>query len=54
MGIKYHKIVEQLVECVFPCGDDLKNDQLQAAFLKDVICPLAELEEGLRKVHLAD
>ena len=54
MGIKYHKIVEQLVECVFSCGDDLKSDQLQAAFLKDVICPLDELEEGLRKVHLAD
>ena len=54
MGIKYHKIVEQLVECVFPCGDDLKSDQLQAAFLKDVICPLDELEAGLRKVHLAD
>ena len=52
MGVKYHNIVEQLVECVFPCGDDLNNDQLQVAFHKDVICPLEELEEGLRKVHL--
>ena len=52
MGITYHKIVEQLVECVFPCGDDLNNDQLQAAFHHDIICPLAELEEGFRKFHL--
>ena len=53
MGITYHNIVEKLVECVFPCGDDLKNDQLQAAFLNDIICPLAELEEGFRNFHLA-
>lgn len=53
MGIKYHKIVEQLVECVFPCGDDMKSDELQGAFYKDVICPLEELEEGLRNLLLA-
>ena len=54
MGIKYHNIVEQLVECVFPCGDDLKSDELQTAFYKDVICPLDELEEGLRRMHVSD
>ena len=53
MGIKYHNIVEQLVECVFPC-DDLKNDRLQAAFHRDVIGPLEELDEDLRQFHLAD
>lgn len=53
MGITYHNIVEQLVECVFPCGDDLNNDQLQAAFHNDIICPLAELEEDFRKFHLS-
>ena len=53
MGITYHNLVEKLVECVFPCGDDLNNDQLQAAFHSDIICPLAELEEGFRKFHLA-
>ena len=53
MGITYHNIVEQLVECVFPSGDDLNNDQLQAAFHNDIICPLTELEEGFRKFHLA-
>ena len=53
MGIKYHNIVEQLVECVFPCGDDMKSDELQGAFYKDVICPLEEMEEGLRRFHLA-
>ena len=53
MGITYHNIVEQLVECVFPCGDDLNKDQLQAAFHSDIIYPLAELEEGFRKLHLA-
>lgn len=54
MGMTYHNIVEQLVECVFPCGDDLNNDQLQAAFHSNIICPLAELEEGFRKFHLAE
>lgn len=54
MGIAYHNIVEQLVECVFPCGDDLNNDQLQTAFHSNIICPLAELEEGFRKFHLAE
>ena len=54
MGIKYHNIVEQLIECVFPCGDDLKSDELQTAFYKDVICPLEELEEGLRRLHVSD
>lgn len=53
MGIRYHNIVEQLVECVFPC-DDLENDRLQAAFHRDIINPLAELEEGLREIHLAE
>lgn len=53
MGITYHNIVEQLVECVFPCGDDLNNEHLQAAFHNNIICPLAELEEGFRKFHLA-
>ena len=53
MGTKYHNIVEQLVGCVFPC-DDLDTDQLQAAFHSDIICPLAELEEGFRKLYLAD
>ena len=54
MGITYHNIVEQLVECVFPCRDDLNNDQLQEAFHSSIICPLAELEEGFRKFHLAE
>lgn len=54
MGISYHNIVEQLVECVFPCGDDLNNDQLQMAFHSNIICPLAELEERFRKFHLAE
>lgn len=54
MGITYHNIVEQLVECVFPCGDDLNNDQLQVAFHSNIICPLMELEEGFRKFHLAE
>lgn len=54
MGLTYHNIVEQLVECVFPCGDDLNSDQLQAAFHSNIICPLAELEEGFRKFHLAE
>ena len=40
MGATYDNIAEQLVECVFPCGDDLNNLDLQASFYQDVICPL--------------
>lgn len=50
MGPVYNDIVEQLVECVFPCGDDLNNPELQATFYEDVICPLDELEQGFRKL----
>ena len=50
MGPTYNDIVEQLVECVFPCGDDLNNPELQATFYQDVICPLDELEQGFRKL----
>ena len=37
MGLKYHNIVEQLVECVFPCGDDLNDPHLQAAFHGEIV-----------------
>lgn len=50
MGPVYNNIVEQLVECVFPCGDDLNNPNLQTAFYEDVVCPLDELEQGFRKL----
>jgi hypothetical protein len=49
MGSTYNDIVEQLVECVFPCGDDLTNPELQAAFYENVICPLNELEQELEQ-----
>ncbi len=49
MGPRYHNIVEQLVECVFPCGYDLTNPELQAAFYEDVISPLDELEQRFRE-----
>lgn len=52
MGSVYNDIVEQLVECVFPCGDDLNNPELQATFYEDVICPLNELEQGFRKLGI--
>lgn len=51
MGSHYHKIVERLVECDFGCGTDLNNPQLQAAFHRDVICPLEKLERKLHEFH---
>lgn len=52
MGLKYDSIVEQLVECVFPDGDDLHSERLQAAFHEDIVCSLGGIEEGFRKLHL--
>ena len=52
MGLRYDKIVEQLVECIFPNVNDLNNDELQTAFYNNVISPLEGLEEGFRKMHL--
>lgn len=51
MGSSFHKIVERLVECDFGCGTDLKNPELQAAFHRDVICPLERLEQKLYEFH---
>ena len=52
LGPRYHKIVERLVECDFGCGDDLSSRQLQAAVHNEVVCPLEQLEQGLRKLCL--
>ncbi|CAF9920614.1 MAG: hypothetical protein ALECFALPRED_001583 [Alectoria fallacina] len=52
MGTTYHKIIERLVECDFGCGTDLNDPQLQAAFHRDVICPLEKLEQKLREFHI--
>ena len=54
MGSTYNDIVEQLVECVFPRGDDLNEPELQAAFYEDVICPLDELEQGFRNLGVGE
>lgn len=51
MGKTYHKIIERLVECDFGCGTDLNDPQLQAAFHRDVICPLEKLEQKLHDFH---
>lgn len=51
MGSTYHKIVEKLVECDFGCGMELDDPQLQAAFHRDVICPLERLEQKLHDFH---
>ena len=47
LGPRYHSIIERLVECDFGCGDDLEKLQLQAAFHKEVICPLESIEQKL-------
>ncbi len=52
LGPRYHKIVERLVECDFGCGDDLSSRQLQSAIHNEVVCPLEQLEQGLRKLCL--
>ena len=51
MGNTYHKIIERLMECDFGCGTDLDDPQLQAAFHRDVICPLENLERKLHDFH---
>ena len=54
MELKYHRVAEQLVECVFPCADDLGTCQMQTAFYDDVICPLEELEQSMRRLYLTE
>ncbi|CAF9930721.1 hypothetical protein IMSHALPRED_008261 [Imshaugia aleurites] len=51
LGRTYHKIVEKLVECDFGCGMELDDPQLQAAFHRDVICPLEKLVQKLHDFH---
>ena len=52
MGGQYNTIVEHLIECEFRCGQDLNISRLQTAVYRDVICPLEELEEGFRALHV--
>ena len=52
MGGQYNAIVEHLIECEFRCGQDLNISRLQTAVYRDVICPLEELEEGFRALHV--
>ena len=52
MSPGYDRIVEQLIECDFGCGDDLNTVRLQTAVHRNVICPLDELESGIRKLQL--
>ena len=51
LGPRYHSIIERLVECDFGCGHDLEKLQLQAAFHKEVICPLESQEQKLRVLY---
>ena len=51
MGIRYHKVVEKLIECDFGCSSDLNDPHLQAAFHTEVICPLERLEQKLHEFH---
>ena len=51
MGSSYHKIIERLVECDFGCGTDLNDPELQAAFHRNVVCPLERLEQKLHEFH---
>ena len=52
MGHRYHSIVERLIECGFGCGSDLNDKKLQIAFYSDVIYPLENLEQDLRRLQL--
>ena len=52
MGGQYNSIVEHLIECEFRSGQDLNISRLQTAVYRDVICPLEELEEGFRALHV--
>lgn len=52
MGGTYSKIVKQLLECDFGCGDNLNDPKLQAGFHRDVVCALDKLEQGFRELQL--
>ena len=52
MGHRYHSIVERLIECDFGCGSDLNDKKLQIAFYSEVIYPLENLEQDLRRLQL--
>ena len=52
MGARYNDIVEQLVECVFPKGGDLNNNQVQWKLYEDVVSPLEKLEQDFEKLYI--
>ena len=54
MGARYSEVVRKCLHCDFGRGDDLASPALQEAFYREVVCELGQLEDGFRKLHIAD
>ena len=50
----YHDAIDKLIACDFAHGDDLKNEDLQAAVHRDVVSPLQKIEESLVELKMND
>jgi len=51
MGLQYPSVVEKCLGCDFARGDDLGSQELQGAFLVDVVNVLREEERKLSELH---
>lgn len=54
MGIPFQKMVQKCLNCDFGSGTDLKDPGLQAAFHKDVVCELENIESRLKGLQLGE
>ena len=54
MGVRYNSVVEQLfVQCISSTVEDLQDPQVQGKLHEQIVCPLEELEHGLRTLMIA-
>ena len=55
MGARYNGVIEQLlVECISSNAQDLLDPRVQGKLHDDVVCPLEDLERGLRNLYIGE
>lgn len=54
MGIPFQKMVQKCLNCDFGSGTNLNDPGLQAAFHRDVVCELEDLENRLNRLQLGE
>ncbi|KAK4981987.1 hypothetical protein LTR66_009556, partial [Elasticomyces elasticus] len=50
LGPRYQEVMRKCLQCDFGAGSDLSKETLQNAVYSEVVCPLEDMIEGLKKL----